>query len=211
MSITTYSGLLDELMRLIDGDDVSTSSIPVATLTQIIALAERRIYREIKSGLNEKAWGLTVTANAVTLPADFQSSSVVHFGKRPLEPVSEEFLLEQNYPAQTGDARYFAQAGNTLMFSPTVANGTALQGRYYYSLPALDATTLPSNALFLANDDLFIYAALTESAPFFEQDKRIPLWNAKYTSIRDSINANHQRAAYSAGRIKVRPSTRLMR
>lgn len=211
MTIASYSELLMELTRLIDGDDVSASSVPTATLTQIISLGERRLYRDIKSRFNEKAWGLTVSSNAVTLPTDFQSSSVVHFGKKPLEPVSEEFLLELNSCNPTGDARYFAQAGNTLIFSPSVANSTALQGRYYYSLPALTAATLPSNALFADSEDLFLYAALTESAPFFEQDKRITLWDAKYTSIRDAINVNHQRAAYSAGRIKIRPSTRLMR
>ena len=62
----------------------------------------------------------------------------------------------------TGDARYFAKAGNTLIFSPSVANATALQGRYYHSLPALSATTLAANALFAENEDLFVYAALTE-------------------------------------------------
>ena len=211
MAITSYTGLLTELMRLIDGDDVSASSIPASTLTTIIGLAERRIYRKLLSQYNEKAWGLTVTGNAVTLPADFQQPSIVHFGKKPLEPVAEAYLLERNAASPAGTPLFFAQAGNALVFSPVVADGTALQGRYYYSLPALDAVTLPSNALFLANQDLFLYAALCESAPFFAQDARVPLWNAKYTEILDDINEHHQRAAYSAGRIKVRPSTRLMR
>ncbi|MCU9931113.1 hypothetical protein OFL77_27665, partial [Escherichia coli] len=72
------------------------------------------------------------------------------------------------------------------MFGPAVADGTAVQGRYFYRLPELSAATLPTNALFAAAEDLFTYAALCESAPFFEQDARIPLWNAKYESIRDS-------------------------
>lgn len=209
--ITTYSGLLTDLMRLIDGDDVSMSSIPQSTLITIIALAERRIYRELRCALNEKAWGLTVTSNAVALPTDFQASSIIHFGKLPLEPIAEDYLLELNNATPTGNCRYFAQAGNTLIFSPSVADGTALQGRYYYKWPDLDATTLLSNTLFLANNDLFLYAALCESAPFFAQDARTALWNVKYLYLLNGINENHQRAAYAAGRIKVRPSTRLMR
>lgn len=211
MAIATYPQLLVELTRLIDGDDVSASTIAVETLRHIIALGERRLYREARTAQNEKAWGLTVTANAVTLPADFQAASIAHFGKLPLEPVAEEFILDRNRFNQGGDCLYYAKAGNTLVFAPAVANGTALQGRYYASLPALDTATLPGNALFSQAEDLFIYAALTESAPFFEQDNRIQLWNAKYLDILEQVNTNHMRGAYSAGRMRVRPSTRLMR
>ena len=209
--ILTYNDLQLQITRLLDGEDAASSSIATDTIRQVIALGERRIYRNLKSAFNEKAWGLTVTANAVTLPADFQTASIVHFGKKPLEPVSEEFLLERNTFDTSGTPRFFAVAGGSLIFSPAVADGTALQGRYYYSLPALSASTLSGNALFAYNEDLFIYAALVESAPFFEQDKRVPLWQAKFNSILEDININHQRAAYSAGRMSIRPSTRLMR
>jgi len=210
MSILSYNDLQLQITRLIDGEDAVSSSIAVETIQQVIALGERRIYRELRSQWNEKAWGLTVTSNAITLPNDFIASSVAHFGEKPLEPVSEEFILEQNNLQPSGECKYFAKAGNTLIFSPKVADGTALQGRYFCSLPALDAITLPTNALFAANEDLFIYAALVESAPFFEQDARIVLWNQKYTSIRDAINTNSNRAAYSSGRMMRRPSTRLI-
>jgi len=209
--IATYPQLLIELTRLIDGDDVSATTIAVETLRQIINLGERRLYREVRSAQNEKAWGLTVTGNAVTLPVDFQAASIAHFGRLPLEPVAEEVILDRGRFSQGGDCLYYAKAGNTLVFSPSVADGTALQGRYYCSLPSLDATTLPGNLLFAQAEDLFIYAALTESAPFFEQDNRIQLWNAKYLDILKQVNENHHRGAYSAGRIKIRPSTRLMR
>lgn len=209
MSILSYNDLKLQITRLIDGEDAHSSSIAIETIQQVIALGERRIYRELRSGLNEKAWGLTVTSNSITLPTDFIASSVAHFGKLPLEPVSEDVLLEKNLSA-TGDCRYFAKAGNTLVFSPAVADGTALQGRYYCRLPALDDVTLPTNALFAENEDLFIYAALTESAPFFEQDGRVQLWNTKYSSIRDAINSNDHRAAYSSGRMKRGTSTRLI-
>lgn len=209
--ILTYNDLQLQITRLLDGEDAVASSISTNTIAQVIALGERRIYRNLKSAFNEKAWGLTVTANAVTLPADFQTASIVHFGKKPLEPVSEEFLLERNTFDTSGTPRFFAVAGGSLIFSPAVATGTALQGRYYCSLPALNASTLPGNALFAASEDLFIYAALAESAPFFEQDQRVPMWNAKFNAILDDINTNQQRAAYSAGRIRIRPSTRLMR
>lgn len=212
MSITTYSGLLTELNRLIDGDEVSVTDVPIATLTQIISLGERRVYREVRHRLNEKAFSGTVTSNLFAIPTDFEATSVIHFGKKALEPVSEEWLLEYLNTQPTGDCRYFAEVGTSFKFGPAVADATTVQGRYFYRLADMtNDATVAANALFLAENSVFLYAMLAESAPFFGQDARLPMWEAKYQSIRDQVNAQKRAAAYSAGRMRVRPSTQLMR
>ena len=209
MSITSFSGLLTQVTRLIDGDDVSVSSIAVATLEQVIAQAEKRIYREVRSRHNEKAFSaVTVSGNLATLPADFEACSTVHFGGKALTPMPEDWIRGYIDNGATGDCLYFAEAGPALYFGPAVANSTAVQGRYFCRLPDLNSTTLPTNALIAAEPDLFIYAILVEAAPFFSKDAGY--WEAKYSSIRDRINSDKTRAAYSAGRIRVRPSTSLM-
>jgi hypothetical protein len=209
MAITTWSGLLTTLGRLISGDEVLTTNLPLATIEAVIALGERRIYREVKSRHNEASFSSIETAdNLAAIPADWESTSVIHFGQDPLVPVPEEFVLD--YGTATGDAKFFAVAGGNFTFAPAAADGTELQGRYFKRLPALSSTTLPDNALFMAEPDLFIFAALAESAPFFE-DPRLPVWEARYTSIVNTINKAHQRAAYSAGRIQMRPSTAFQR
>lgn len=211
MSITTYSQLMVELNRLIDGENVTVSDVPLATLQSIVGLGERMVYREVRSRHNEKAFSaVTVTSNLAPLPADWESTSLVHFGGKPLSSVTEEWLRVVNANGLTGDARYFAQAGGSLMFGPAVADGTAVQGRYFARLPDLAVATLPTNALFLADPDLFIYAALAKSGPFFEQDARVPLWTAEYSRIRDAINTAHDRAAFSAGRVQIRPSVNMI-
>lgn len=209
--ITSYSGLLTQLTRLLDGEDVSASEIPSATLAQVIYLGELRIYREIRTRYNEKAWGITTTSNLAALPADFQAASIVHFGKKPCRPVSEEWLISylDNNPA--GTTLWFAKVGTNLQFGPAVADGTTVQGRYFYKMAALDETTLPTNTLFAVAEDLYLYAALAESAPFFGQDARLPMWEAKYQSIKNRLNLNDSRAATSAGRIQRKASTTLMR
>lgn len=206
---TTYSGFLVDLNRLIDGDDVSVSDIPVATLQAIASLGERRIYREVRSRYNEVAYAVSVASNAAVIPADFEANSMMHFGKGPLTPISEELCRQYIWDQTKFSVQYFAEAGSSFIFAPVIADATAVQGRYYARLPNLDATTLPTNALYAANPDLFLYAALCESAPFFGQDARMPLWNAKYTSIKDAINEEKQRAAYSTGRMQMRPSALL--
>jgi hypothetical protein len=212
--IGSYAALLDTLMRLIDGEDTSVSDISTQTLGQCINAGERRLYREVRSRHNEKAFSsVTVTSNAASLPSDFEACSVVHFGGIPLKPVSEEWLREFLDSNPSGGARFFCEAGSSLMFGPAVGDSTAVQGRYFYRIADLTAANFSSNELMTYEPDLFVYAALAESGPYFgaEHMQRIPYWEAKYASIRDRINTNKNRAAYSAGRMTVRPSTPLMR
>lgn len=211
--ITSYAGLLTELTRLIDGEDTSVSDIATNTLAQIVNMGERRIYREVRSRHNERDFDVTVTDNEAGLPEDFEACSIVHFGGYPLRPMSEEALLDYLQSSPSGECAYFAEAGDALTFAPAVSDDTEVQGRYFCRLADLSSTTLPSNELFRFAPDLFIYAALAESGPYFgaEHMSRIPFWEAKYVAIRDRINTNKNRAAFSAGRMTRSNSTRLIR
>lgn len=217
----SFSGFLVELMRLLDGDEGSPTDLPQATLQQIIELGERRIYRDVRSRYNLKSFGaalisgttapVTVTANLAPIPDDFESCAVAHFGRQPLLPVAQETLLEMNVGGSSGEAIYFATTGDSFSFSPAVADDTELQGTYYCRLPALDAATAPTNLLLENEKDVFIYGVLVEGAPIFRKFNEIPLWEQKYRMAVERANTRNANAAYSAGRMRVRPSTRLMR
>lgn len=208
--ITGYNELLLVLQQMISGDDANTDAVEASILTRMVQMGEQRLYRDVRSRHNEKAFSGTVTGNLFAIPADFEASSVVHFGGEPLDPVSEEWLLSYNAHRTGGICAYFAQAGSNLTFAPAVADGTALQGRYFCRLPHLTVSNFSANALVNAEPDVFLYASLVEAAPMFEQDKRVQLWEAKYSAILNSLNSGKHRAGYSAGRIKRRPSTKLM-
>ena len=205
MSITTWAQFQQQLTRLLDGEDVSQTTITPNTLAQIISLAERRIYRETRTRWNEKPFSsLPATNNLCVLPADFVAPNLVHFGKSALEPATEEFV--RDHLTTSCVTRYFAFTGQEFTFGGPVADGTALQGSYYYRLPDLSATTLPTNMLFLKETDLFIFGCLAQAAPFFDQDARLQLWDGRYSSLRDELNLRHERSAISSGRIMRRPS-----
>jgi hypothetical protein len=209
VSITTFAGYIDQLTRLLDGESTGTSVVTPATVLQIISLGERRVYRELRTRWNEKAFAdMVVTDNLAPIPDDYEAPSIVHFGDAALEPTTEEFCREN---ARLPHVAYFAQAGDSLTFAGTVGDGEEVQGRYFYRLPDLDATTLPTNDFFLNENAVFIYAALAEAAPFYGQDARIPLWEARYASIKEQLNTKAIRAAYSAGRLRMRPSARIER
>jgi len=214
--MTSYSAFLVELTRLLTGDELSPTDLPIATLQQIVGLAENRIARDVRSVYNEQAFSAAavppvVTNNLAPLPADFQASSIVHLGKFALLPKPEAFVIEFNQCRQTGDTLYFAVAGNNFTFAPPASDTTELQGRYYFRQPPLDSVTAPTNSLFNNEYDIYLYASLAEGAPIFNKLAELPAWEAKYGLVLSQVNQRFQNAAFSAGRARVSPSTRLMR
>jgi hypothetical protein len=203
-TITTFSGLLNEILRLIAGDETVGSDLPVATLTRCLRAGEQRIYREVETRFNEATATLTATNNLAPMPADYNKPLMLYGSDgRPLSGKPEDWLRSYNIGYPNGDAEYFAQVGSSFTFGSPVSNGTTFTLRYYAELPALVDGTIASNALFQKCDSLFIYAALSCSAPYFEQNDKLPAWEGEYSRIRDELNKINDEKVYAA----VGPST----
>lgn len=205
-TITTLAELYVEIQRLMDGEDVDISDVSVESMERLVIVAQQRIYRDVKSRFNEKAFAsVTVTSNLAALPSDFKELSIVHFGRQALVPV-DETVMRDYWSSNGGTAsKYVARAGNDLTFWPHVADGTAVQGRYFFAYPNLTNANIATNLLFQEADDLFIYGALVESAPFFGENAKMSIWQAKYLSIATDLNRQTHRAAYGK-RLMMRPS-----
>lgn len=208
-NIDTIAKLYVEVTRLLDGEDVTLSDVSAPTLERLLVVAQKRIYRDVHSRFNETDFdSVEVTDNLAPLPDNFKELSIVHFGKLALTPVDEAVIRDYWANNATGFEKYVARAGNNLTFWPAIADGTELQGRYYFAWPDLADDNIADNLLFQEADDLFIYACLVESAPFFGESEKMPTWQSKYLSIATDLNKQTHRAAYS-GRLQVRPSARL--
>jgi hypothetical protein len=210
--IASFSDYLVQIQRLMDGDDVSASEITTETLRQVINLAERKIYRDVRSRFNERAFsGVEVTGNLAALPADFEAVSIAHFGAEALQPIAEEAMREYLQHSPTGECRFFCSAGSSLQFGPAVADGTALQGRYYCRLADLTPANFSTNTLIAREPDLFIYAALVEAVPFYVAAARnAQTYMQKYEQIKDAVNFDSKRVAGNAGRVQRSNSMRLV-
>lgn len=208
--ITTFAGLLTEVQRLLDGEDVSSTDLTTATLTRNVRLAEKRIYREARTRFNEKAFSaVTVTGNLAAIPTDYVSPSVLYFADDALEPVTEEWLIQYLNDSPGGKCRYFAEVGTSFRFAPSVTDATTLNGRYYYERAALADANIATNALFQAADDLFVYATLVEAAAFFGQAGNIQMWEAKYQQILNALNGHSANAAFAGGKLSRKAQNRL--
>ena len=190
MAFTSYNEFRNRVISLMAGDEPgSASSVSVTTVDAMIEQGEARVYygdedEGLRASCMESPISLTVTNNAVTLPADLLQLKEVYFsGYRPLEMISLDRLrLYEQEGISAGVPRYFAQDGDTLRFWPQ-AGGTLLGT--YWKLPAGMATgTWATHETVNRYPELFIYAALAESGPFYGDDARIPIWEGKLRTWR---------------------------
>lgn len=210
-SFANYSDFRTAVLKLIDGDDVSTS-FSIDTLDLLISMGEGLVYfgDEQTAGLRASSMladlSVAVAGNSVALPADLIELREAYFsGERPLELVPLDRLrrlLEDAVGAST--TRYAAQDGDTLRFWPA-ASGTLL-GRYYKRHEPLATGTWADQTTLARYHECFLYAALVQSAPFIGEDSRIPVWDRAWRQAMTGA-ANAERArAYGAGRLRVRTS-----
>src|SRR5690606_37867283 len=92
----------------------------------------------LRASSMETALDVAVADNAAPLPADCLELSILWLDDgAPLEVVAERDLRSRIKYFQGGPARKAAQAGDSVIFSPTVEDGAVLGGRYYARPPAL--------------------------------------------------------------------------
>ncbi len=58
--------------------------------------------------------------------------------------------------------------------------------------------------LLTRHPDLYLYGALVESAPYYQHDDRLPLWEQRYQAAVTSVNIERERAKFSGSPKRVR-------
>src|ERR1700690_3401774 len=206
MIFSSYADFRTKVQILIDGDDISQSDLSVATLDLIISAGEARLYRDIRSSTQDTALSLTVASNSVALPSDFIElkgapylSTFAVATYAPWEAIQNMLQLSTGYTLG-GLVRYSFQS-DTMIFFPIQNDGVTVTGQYYKRFADL-STGL--NALFNRHPDLFLYAALAESAPFLGEMTRLPIWEGKYKELVESANETERRRYTRRGKLSTR-------
>lgn len=207
MIFASYPAFRTQTQQLIDGDDVSQSDLSVPVLDLIISAGERRIYRDVRSTTQDTAMALTTTSNLAALPADFIEMKGAPFVANkavatyaPWEAVQNEIQLQTASVISSAPVRYTLQ-GDSILFFPAQADGTAVTGRYFKKFADI-STGL--NIFFTRHSDLFMYAALAESAPFLGEMTRLPIWESKYSELAKSVNEEERRRQTRGSKMSTR-------
>lgn len=186
--------------------DAANAGIPPArpdeALDMFIAMGEERVHHDLRASTMVTALAAAVTSNAATLPDGVLALREVYFsGEKPLDvlPLDRLRALEAGDDAG-GDARFYAQAGNTIRFWPT-ATGTVL-GSYYARPSPLKTVTWAQATTFARYPHLYLYAALAEAAPILGLDGTT--WEGKFNKLLDDAQHDERVRALSGGPLRMR-------
>jgi hypothetical protein len=209
MQFASYQAFRVAVEKLIEGDDIG-STFDVSTLDLIIGLAEERIYAGDESTKGLRASTMiaplseTITANVADLPADLLELKELYFdGEPPLEIIPIDRLRRLVAAgASSGDVRYAAQDGDTLVFWPE-AEGTVL-GSYYAKPEALETVTWADATTFARYPQLFVFASLVEAMPFLGMEAKAQGWDARYRMALRGAEVNEAQRVYGGSPLRMR-------
>lgn len=202
MNFATYADFRTSVLKMIDGDDTNSVALSQSTLDLLIAMGEQAVYYgmtgiqsvlpPLRCAEMEAPLAITATGNVAQLPADcLELIRVQVSGEYPMDYVAEEGQLRLlKAGGGSGASRKYTQQGLNLLFFPAITDGTVVAGRYYKKAADISSGTL--NAAFNRYPDLWLYAALAESAPFIGEDGRLPMWKTQYAGRLMAALANER-------------------
>jgi hypothetical protein len=204
--VTNYSTLKTEIANILNRSDL-TSSIP-----GFIQRAEGRLKRDKRIKKIQNNISFQVSADNATLPSDLKSIENLYIDddnrRGPIEIVTAEKLstLKAKH-GPTGIPSYAAVVDGTLRMAPVPDGTYTLLLTYKRKVTTLsDSST--SNWLLDEWPDIYIYAALIESAPFLKDDARIAAWKTEYVERLEEL-AEYNDELQWGGRLIARPAQAL--
>jgi hypothetical protein len=189
-AVMTYDSLVDDISSYLERTDEST----LAKIPTFIMLAEQVIASQIKFLGNLTPMQSTMTANQpiIDKPARWHktvSMNVTVAGeKRPVLLRKYEYLREYwPNPTETDVPAYYADYDYThWLVAPTPADDYAFEVLYYERIQPLDSSN-QTNWFTIYAPQALLYGTLLQAMPFLKNDERIPMWQAQYDAIMQTL------------------------
>lgn len=213
MSVATYANLVSAVTEWLARDQDTTL---IARIPDFIALCEAKLNRDLYHPSMEKRVYTTFDTTDdepefVTLPTDFQSMRRVRLSSITGKPVVEYKSQAQldEFIATNGDATgipvFYTIFGSELEFAPVPDSGYTVEIVYRATLAALTASNTTNWLLTLA-PDVYLYGTLLETAAYMQQDERVALWSAGYSTALDGLNTSAKTMQFNAQPLVMMPS-----
>lgn len=197
MSLDSYTALKSSIADWLHRNDL-TSQIP-----DFITLAEAEIKRRLR---RSTTWTtLTVSTETTNVPADCaELRSVIFISGSPdrdvplrigtVEMVAERKARSAGVAERPTDGCLVA---GQLLVAPPPDQTYTVNLFYYTSLTPLSGA-VATNPVLAEAPDAYVFGALLQAEPFLENDARIPVWQAKFTSAIEQLNEVRTREEFSA-------------
>ena len=194
-AVMTYDSLTENISSYLERTDTATlEKIPL-----FIMLAEQVIASEIKflGNLTVNTAFMVAGTNIIPKPARWHktvSMNVLVDGhKQPVFLRKYEYLREYWPDAtQTDVPKFYADYDYThWLIAPTPDAAYSFEVLYYQRLQPLDSTN-QTNWMTEYAPQALLYGSLLQAMPFLKNDDRIPMWQAQYSAIMQTLKAEDQ-------------------
>lgn len=166
-------------------------------IPEFISIGEARIAREVRARQMEQRVSTTPDSAYSSLPSDYIAMRALRIQGSTigwLTYITPDEFFGSFASSGASSAKYYTIFGDELVFPSTPA--AAIELWYYKKLAALSSAT---NTLFTSNPDLYLYAAMAAAQPFLKADARMPVWEALFNQVKDSVNDAHKEGRYPSG------------
>ena len=182
MSISTYAELKTAVANWMHRDDLTSY------VDDLILMGEKWIYRHARTRDMETALSVSTSNGVAAVPAGFVALKNARISASPSIPlrVRPATWIYSQYPNRSagGLPAFIGVDGSNFIFGPS-AGAYTINGTYYARLTSVQSS---ANALFTANPDLYLFAALAETESFVKNDTRVQLWISKRDAILRDVN-----------------------
>lgn len=201
MPLNNYSQLQASIADFLNREDL-TAQIP-----DFITLAEAQFQRDIKHWKMEKRAEVTLTDRYTALPVDYLRPQRLYItgGNKPLIPISQdEMQIKRGRSGDSGgdDPAYYCITAGEIEIYPSPSGGV-LEMFYIGKIPALSDSNV-QNWLLSTAPDIYLYGALSQTAPFLKDDERLVVWSTLYGAAVTRLNGQSEDAKYGGQGLKLR-------
>jgi len=203
MAITSYSNLKTTIADFLNRDDLT------AVIPTFIQLAESQMNREVRHWqMENRVSGVQSQGDQyMQVPADWVETIRLHLtgnGTSVVELLSLSGMADKRAKSSdtSGTPAFYAHVRGEFELYPTPSGETNFELLYYQKIPALsDGTT--TNWLLEDAPDVYLYGALLHSAPYLQEDVRLPVWAQMYAAAVQNLNNQSERVKNSGTGIRL--------
>lgn len=191
-SVMTYDSLVENIQSYLERSDAATlEKIPL-----FIMLAEQVIASQIKflGNLTVNTSAMVANQAIVDKPARWHktvSMNVTVSGERkPVLLRKYEYLREYwPDPTASGEPKFYADYDYThWLVAPTPDAAYNFEVLYYERVQPLDSSN-QTNWFTIYAPQALLYGSLLQAMPFLKNDDRMPMWQAQYDAIINTLKA----------------------
>lgn len=201
MAITTYAELKTAIGEWLNRDDLD-SVIP-----NFISLAEAQFNRTIRHRKMVVRSDATLDTPYFAVPGDWLQTIRFQLNTNPVTSLlfvtPEQALEESQVYSAAQQPLFYTMIGEQFQVVPAPDGSYDAELLYYGKIPAL-SDSVATNWLLTESPDLYLYAALVQTAPYLKEDERLSIWAGLYQKLFDDMMLADERARIGSSKLKSR-------